>query len=137
MNYITFKSRYERQGIPVFLDNGKKRFEAFDRHTLLVAEDDIALKEVIEGIMKRETEYKLQRTIFTPEEYTEFANPEMAFLEHKTKGKIPLKTVYEMIDFAFEKGFGKIEPPKDEIKVNKVKVEQGTKFTGHQEKENK
>lgn len=134
MNYTTFKSRHERQGIPAFKDaEGKKRFMSFERHTILVPEDDTQLKEVLEGIMEREKKYKLQRTIFTPEEFLELTNPDMAYLEHKTKGKIPMKQVYQMIDFAYEKGF--TDP--DKIETRKSKVEQGTKFTTNQEKEHK
>ena len=133
MNYTTFKSRHERQGIPAFKDaEGKKRFMSFERHTILVPEDDTQLKEVLEGIMEREKKYKLQRTIFTPEEFLELTNPDMAYLETK-KGKIPMKQVYQMIDFAYEKGF----TAPDKIETRKSKVEQGTKFTTNQEKEHK
>lgn len=134
MNYTTFKSRHERQGIPAFKDaEGKKRFMSFERHTILVPEDDTQLRDVIEGIIEREKKYKLQRTIFTPEEFLSLTNPDMAYLEHKTKGKIPMKQVYQMIDFAYEKGFA--DP--DKIEVKKAKIEQGTKFTTNQEKEHK
>lgn len=129
MKYTTYKSKYERQGIPAFVDKGKKRFVSFERHTLLVPEDDTVLKEQLDGIMAREKEFNLPRTIFTPEEFTELTHPDMAYLEHKD-GQIPLKTVYKMIDFAIEKGF-----EEKTIKTNKVKVEQGTKFTKDIEKE--
>ena len=134
MKYTTYKSKHERQGIPSFMDNGKKRFVSFERHTLLVGEDDKALKDVLDSMMEREKELSLPRTIFTPEEFTEFSNPDMAFLEHKEKGKIPLKTVYKMIDYALENGF---KEEKDvPVIPKKVKVEQGTKFTSNQIKEN-
>jgi len=130
MKYITYKSKYVSQGIPEFIDKGSKRFETFKKHTILVPETDKALIKKIESIMERE-KIGGERTIFTPEEFIEMTTPENAYYEHKTEGKIPLKTVSDMITFAIEKGF-KAEPL---ITVKKSNVEQGTTFTGNQIKQ--
>lgn len=123
MEYTTYKSRYKRQGVLPFSDEGHQRYEMFENHTLLVKNTDRALISHLDNCIKKEKENGGQRTVFTPEEFVEIMTPENAYFEHKTQGRIPHKVLVKMIDFALENGFKNED---DLIEVKAVKVEQGT-----------
>lgn len=128
MNYRTYKSKHFRQGVAGFKGkDGKTRFETFEKHTLLVPEDDIELINELERVMAKEKELNLPRTIFTPLEFAELMTPENAYFEHTTRGKIPFREIERIIDFAYSAGYqGKeyIPTPK------KNEITEGTKTSG-------
>ena len=125
MEYLTYKSRYQKQGILPYVKDGKKVFvsQGFVDHTKLVKKSDKDLIDHLENYMKMEKEHGVMRTVFTPEEFSEIMTPENAYFEHKEHGKIPFRRVTKMIDFALANGF---KDESDSIEVKSKKVVQGT-----------